>query len=409
MSKIKLSWLWLVVAAEVLAIITLIIWGVFFRHPHTARSSQTQTQSTPKPVTYNTPKIELQEVVSGLSQPVTIAAMPDKTDKRLFVIEQAGLIRIINADKTVDSVPFLDIKNKVKFSGEMGLLGLAFHPQVASNHYFFVDYVDTNMNTIVARYTVSQETGRADPASAKMLLKIKQPYTNHNGGQLAFGPDGYLYIGMGDGGSAGDPENRAQNKSELLGKILRIDVNSGTGASAPQTNPFFAQGGSPEIWALGLRNPWRFSFDRATGDLYIADVGQDQYEEIDFQPATSKGGENYGWRCYEGSQTYKADGCGAAELYTKPILQYDHGEKRCSVTGGYVYRGGQFPALAGQYFYADFCSGQVFDAHRSDKGWESTLALQRDFQPTTFGEDSTGELFIADLSGKLYQITDTAN
>ena len=409
MSKMRLNWLWLVVVVEVAAIVSLVAWGVFFRRPHTP-APVTQTQQTPKPVVYNTPRVELAQVASGFTEPVAIAALPNASDARLFVAEQAGVVRVIKSDKTVDETPFLDIKNKVKSGGEMGLLGLAFHPKVDVNNYFFVNYTNKDMYTVIARYTISTQTGRADVASEKVLLKIKQPYTNHNGGGLVFGPDGYLYIGMGDGGSANDPENRAQNKNELLGKMLRINVDGGDSYAVPPDNPFVKEGGKPEIWAMGLRNPWRYSFDRKTGDLYIADVGQGQYEEVDLQPAASKGGENYGWRCYEGAQPFKTDGCQPAETYSKPILQYDHGDSRCSVTGGYVYRGTKYPALDGQYFYADYCSGQIFYAHKSTAGWESVLGLKTTFQPSTFGEDGAGELLLADhASGTIYQVTDTAN
>jgi glucose/arabinose dehydrogenase len=405
MSKIKMRWLWLIAGLEVAGIATLLIWNFVFRQSTPAPPPQTTQNSD---IGYKTPKIELAQVVTGLSKPTAITAMPDATDKRLFIVEQDGTIRIVNADKTLAPTAFLDIKSKVKSEGEMGLLGLAFHPQVAQNHYFFVNYVDNNQNTIIARYTISTATGLADKASEKTLLKIKQPYSNHNGGQLAFGPDGYLYIGMGDGGSAGDPENRAQNKNELLGKILRIDVNNDNYA-VPADNPFVKEGGKPEIWALGLRNPWRFSFDRKTGDLYIADVGQGNYEEIDLQKATSKGGENYGWRCYEGSHEFKTDGCLDANNYTLPILDYDHSDSRCSVTGGYVYRGGQYPALLGKYFFGDYCGGQLYYIEQKSGSWTATKTTTS-YKISTFGEDSNGELYLADhVGGAVYQITDIAN
>jgi glucose/arabinose dehydrogenase len=289
-------------------------------------------------------------------------------------------------------------------------LGIAYHPKTAENKFFYVNYTDKSQNTIVARYTISSKTGRADKDSEKVLLKLKQPYTNHNGGGVAFGPDGFLYIGMGDGGSGGDPQNYAQNPDDLLGKMLRIDADKGIMYDIPAGNPFAKSGGKPEIWASGLRNPWRFSFDAKSGDLYIADVGQGDYEEVNFQPATSKGGENYGWRCYEGAQVFNDKGCKDAATYVKPILQYDHGDRRCSITGGYVYRGKAFPALDGNYFYGDYCNGQIFYARKVKSAWQSTLGKATTMQISTFGEDSAHELYVADyVRGTLFQITDTAN
>lgn len=408
MSKIKIAWLWIIVGLEVAAIVGLIVWAVAFRQD----KPDTQTpnnQGTQQP-SLKTPAVALAQVVGGTSKPVAITAMSDKNDKRLFVVEQDGTIRTVKADKTLDSTPFLDIKSKVLSQGEMGLLGLAFHPKVAENNFFYVNYIDKSMNTIVARYTISPTTGVADPKSEKVILKIKQPYSNHDGGALVFGPDGYLYVGMGDGGSAGDPENRAQNMNDLLGKMLRINVDAGDPYSVPADNPFVSGGGKPEIWSSGLRNPWRFSFDRKTGDMYMADVGQGLYEEIDFQLGTSKGGENYGWRCYEGTHEFKTDGCQDASKYVKPILEYDHSEGRCSVTGGYVYRGGNYPALDGKYFYGDFCGGQLYYAEQKSGEWSVVKAASTSYQITTFGEDSAGELYLADYAtGIIYQVTDSAN
>jgi glucose/arabinose dehydrogenase len=409
MSRKKLRGLWLVVAVEAIAILALLVWGLAFKHPAPtlAPGPKTVTHNT---AGYKTPKIELAQVVGGLKNPTVITAMPDALDKRLFVVEQDGTIRIVTADKSLSAIPFLDIKSKVQSAGEMGLLGLVFHPKVAQNGYFFIDYVDKNQNTIIARYTISQSNGMADPNSEKVLLKIKQPYANHNGGQLAFGPDGYLYIGMGDGGSAGDPENRAQNKNELLGKILRINVDQGTPYAIPSDNPFAKGGGKPEIWALGLRNPWRFSFDPKTSDLYIADVGQGDYEEIDLHTSDAAAGVNYGWRCFEGIHSFNAAGCADPSTYTSPILEYSHTDGRCSITGGYVYRGVQFPALMGKYFYGDYCSGEIFYAEKPASTWNAVMALNSDYKLSTFGEDSSGELYVADHdNGVIYQLVDTAN
>lgn len=396
------------VGLEIIGIAGLLVWGLVLRQTDEPAVQAPTTKQDAKP-SYKAPVVALTQVVGGLTKPVAIVAMPDKADKRLFVVEQAGVIRVVTAEKTLDATPFLDITGKVKSGGELGLLGLAFHPKVTDNNYFFVNYTDKNLNTIIARYSISAETGRADPASEKVVLKVKQPYANHNGGDLAFGPDGQLYIGLGDGGSGGDPEDRGQNKNELLGKILRINVDSDAYA-IPAGNPFAAGGGKPEIWALGLRNPWRFSFDSKTGDLYIADVGQGNYEEINLQLATSKGGENYGWRCYEGTHAFKTTGCQGVNSYVQPILEYDHTEERCSVTGGYVYRGSAFPALDGKYFYGDYCGGQLYYSEQASGTWTPILAADTGYQISTFGQDGMGELYLADYAaGTIYQLTDTAN
>lgn len=406
----RFRWLWVIVALEVLAIAGLLIWALAFRDSNQPAQEQTKQPTQTEP-SYNAPQVELSQIAGGFTQPTAIASLPSANDKRLFVAEQAGTIRIINQDKSVASAPFLDIRSKVQNNGEMGLLGLAFHPKVAQNNFFYVNYVDKSRNTVIARYTIAAD-GKADRNSEKVLLKVAQPFANHNGGQLAFGPDGYLYIGLGDGGSAGDPNNRAQNREDLLGKILRIDVDSGDPYTIPSDNPFVggAETDKKEIWAVGLRNPWRFSFDRQTGDLFIADVGQGEWEEINLQPSNSKGGENYGWRCYEATNMYKSDDCQSADTYQQPIIKYDHGENRCSVTGGYVYRGKAYPALDGLYFYGDYCNGQIFAAKQLDNTWEWAIATFAPLKISTFGENSTGELFVADhAAGTIYQITDTAN
>ena len=394
---------------EVALIIGLVVWAVAFRQDK-PDTQTTNKQNTEQKSSQKAPAVALTQVVGGTTKPVAIAAMSDKNDKRLFVAEQDGTIRTIKEDKTLDSTPFLDITGKVLSQGEMGLLGMAFHPKVAENNFLYVNYIDKNMNTVVARYTISKTTGRAESNSEKVIFKVKQPYSNHDGGALAFGPDGYLYIGMGDGGSAGDPEKRAQNMNDLLGKMLRIDVDGGDPYSVPADNPFVSGGAKPEIWSSGLRNPWRFSFDRKTGDMYMADVGQGLYEEIDFQLSTSKGGENYGWRCYEGQHEFKTDGCEDASKYVKPIIEYDHSDGRCSVTGGYVYRGSKYPALDGKYFYGDFCGGQLYYAEQKSGQWAVVKAASTSYQLTTFGEDSAGELYLADYAtGTIYQVTDSAN
>ena len=412
MSNLKAGWLWVIVGVEIAAIAGLLVWALVIRGPKETPKPTTTTQQ-PAPKHYNEPKLALTQVVGGLTQPTAIvAASKSTTDKRLFVVEQTGVIRVIN-NGTLSPDAFLDISSKVQDNGEMGLLGLAFAPDQTKRPYFYVNYVDKTQTTHIARFTITKAadgTWKTDPASEKTLLTVKQPYPNHKGGNLAFGPDGYLYIGLGDGGSGGDPENRAQNKNELLGKLLRVDVNNGDTYAIPSSNPFVKEGGKPEIWALGLRNPWRFSFDRLTGDLYIADVGQATYEEIDLQKAGSTGGQNYGWRCYEANHDFNTAGCQAATNYTPPILEYAHQNSRCSVTGGYVYRGKKFPMLKGKYFYADYCTGEVFDATQKAGVWTSVLAAPTGYNVSTFGEDSGGELYLANYAaGTIYQLTDSAN
>lgn len=341
---------------------------------------------------------------TGLTHPVCIS---NCGDSRLFITDQSGYIRIVDSGGTVISQPFLDIHERVVYGGEQGLLGLAFHPLYSSNGYFYVNYVGKGDSTHISRFTMLEgNPNQADPQSELKLMTIYQPFTNHNGGDLQFGPDGYLYIGLGDGGFGGDPGNRAQNLMEYLGKILRINVNQGNPYSIPPTNPFYNNPNAlGEIWALGLRNPWRFSFDRMTGDLWIADVGQNTIEEINFQPVTSTGGENYGWRCYEGNNVYNNSGCNNDSVLTFPIHTYPHGDE-CSVTGGYVYRGNTSSPFYGHYFFADYCSDRIWTLHHTEQGW-----VNQDFGQftgnnfSTFGEDSKGRLYIAGLtSGTIFRI-----
>jgi len=397
----------IVIGVELLAALGIIVWAVFIRND---KPTITNTQPVTPAVVTHVPKVQPLLYAQGLTRPTAIASLPSTTDKRLFVTEAAGQVRVITPDAQLANAPLLDIRSRVLDNGqEMGLLGLAFHPKFASNSYMYVDYVNKSQETIIARYTVDQKTFSADPATEKILLKIKQPYVNHNGGALVFGPNGYLYIGMGDGGSAGDPENRAQNRQEFLGKILRIDVDHGDPYSIPKDNPFAeGKGGKPEIWALGLRNPWRISFDSKTGDMYIADVGQDKYEEVDFEKTGTAGGQNYGWRCKEGLHDFNTSSCTASAILTDPAFEYTHDENRCSITGGYVYRGSKYPSLAGKYFYADYCSGQLYYAEQVGGKWQQTLAASTQFGVSTFGQAADGELYLADIkTGSLYHLTDS--
>jgi glucose/arabinose dehydrogenase len=349
------------------------------------------------------PELELVPVASGLSTPVVVTNAGDGSN-RLFIVEKAGRIRIVE-DGTLLATPFIDIDSIVNSGGnEQGLLGLAFHPNYESNGFFYVNYTDSSGDTVVSRFSVTGGNPNvADPGSEFEFLSIVQPFTNHNGGQIEFGPDGYLYIGMGDGGSGGDPGDRAQNLAVLLGKMLRIDIDHSDPPldyRIPADNPFVGvSGAAEEIWAYGLRNPWRFSFDRTTGDLFIGDVGQVEWEEIDFQPVSSAGGENWGWRCNEGAHTYDTSGCGPIGDYDMPILEYPHVASRCSVTGGYRYRGAQAPGLRGAYLFGDYCTGDVW-AGVEDSMTGLWTAVDLDFSTSlfslrTFGEDEQGNVYIS--------------
>ncbi len=340
------------------------------------------------------PRITITPLVQGLDKPTHITHAGDGSS-RIFVAEQPGRVMIVRDGRLLPRA-FLDIRDRVGCCGERGLLSIAFPPAYASKNYFYVNYTDRSGDTVVARYRVAGHPDVADPASEEVLLLIGQPYTNHNGGQLAFGPDGFLYIGMGDGGSGGDPQNNGQKSGTLLGKLLRIDVESGASPyRVPPDNPFVNKKGfRPEIWATGLRNPWRFAFDRLTGDLFIADVGQNRYEEINLQPAGSRGGENYGWRIMEGSHCFRSRTCSKQGL-VQPLAEYDH-SRGCSVTGGAVYRGKERASLRGIYFYGDYCSGRIWGLRRSGDGWESKELLETGYSISTFGEDEDGALYVAD-------------
>jgi glucose/arabinose dehydrogenase len=299
--------------------------------------------------------------------------------------------------------PFLDVGEAIVAGGEQGLLGLAFHPDYETNGRFFINYTDVNGDTVVAEVQTSDDPNRAEEGSVQPLLQIDQPFANHNGGQLAFGPDGYLYIATGDGGSAGDPQGNGQDTGALLGKLLRIDVDSGDPYGIPEDNPFASGGGAPEVWAYGLRNPWRFSFDSNTDDLWIADVGQGEFEEIN-RARRARGGLNYGWNVMEGTQCFKGGGCDQSDKVL-PISGYTH-DLGCSVTGGYVYRGKDSPGLTGGYIFGDYCSGTIWgiDARSPDFTVPEEL-LESGLSVSSFGLDEEGELYLTDLSeGGLYKV-----
>jgi glucose/arabinose dehydrogenase len=362
--------------------------------------------------------IDIVSFGTGFNKPVSIKTAGGD---RLFVVEQDGTIQILKVDGTTNVTPFLNIDSNVldisAFGDERGLLGLVFHPNYSSNGFFFVNYIDNNGNTVVSRFSVSaSDPNIADPNSELILLNITQPFTNHNGGDMAFGPDGFLYISSGDGGSGGDPGNRAQDLSTLLGKMLRIDVDNtsnGNNYGIPADNPFFNDGDATtldEIWAYGLRNAWKFSFDRQTGDLWNADVGQGLFEEINMVPPTASG-INYGWRCYEGNAVFNDTGCPDANTLTFPIAEYSHtnsGISKCSITGGYRYRGIAYPNFSGLYFFADFCSNEIGFLTENGANWDILFSDVFDGNNwVAFGEDINGELYIAGItSGTIYKIVD---
>jgi glucose/arabinose dehydrogenase len=408
-----------------LVVVLLSVAGIAFIAQQPARADQTAAPW---------PGITLQPIASGFARPSYIANAGDGS-QRLFIVEQAGSVRILPPAGSTLTAPFLDISDRVRSpnnggDNEEGLLSIAFPPDYAASGIFYAYYTAADGNNRVARFHVTNDANLADAASEELILLLEHPgQSNHNGGQLAFGPDGYLYIGTGDGGGGGDPNGNAQNPASLLGKLLRIDVapqnpavgaykaylpcihQSGSASTAapemayriPPDNPFVNQPGyRPEIWAMGLRNPWRFSFDRQSHNLWIGDVGQGQYEEVDFQLASSAGGENYGWNTMEGNHCYNSASCIKTDL-TLPVTEYNH-SLGCSISGGFVYRGGIAPTLQGIYFYADFCSGRIWGL-RDDAGWQSQELLASGFNISSFGEAENGELYLADMySGNIYQI-----
>lgn len=353
--------------------------------------------------------VGFEPVAEGFSRPTVITHANDDSGV-LYVAEQPGYISTI-ADSERTETLVLDISDRVNdSSSEQGLLGLAFPPDFTESHVFYVNYTDASGGTVVSRFAMA-ENGTADPASEQVILYQEQPFPNHNGGQLAFGPDGYLYIGFGDGGSQGDPNGNGQNLQTWLGKILRVDVDpavipAGETYAIPEDNPFVANGEAlPEIFALGFRNPWRFSFDAETGEMLIADVGQNTTEEINLLPANPQEAGNFGWNTMEGSSCYLEVGCDESGL-TSPIMEYAHAEGGCSVTGGYVYYGENLPDLYGTYIFADYCSGYVWQGVRNDdSSWTMSAPVESDLAISTFGVDQAGEIYLADLnSGTIYRL-----
>lgn len=351
----------------------------------------------------NAQTLGITSFATGFTNPVDIASAGDS---RLFVVEQAGRIKVLNSNGNTNATPFLNITSLVSSGGERGLLGLAFHPNYATNGYFYVNYTNQQGHTIVARYSVSSTNPDvANPSSALQIIRVDQPESNHNGGTIKFGPDGFLYIGMGDGGGAGDTNNRAQNINLLLGKMLRLDVDGGSPYAIPSGNPYAgATAGADEIWAIGLRNPWKFSFNRTNGELWIADVGQNAFEEIN-RVSPTLAGLNYGWRCYEGTAAYNTAGCAPQASMVTPVATYGRSDG-ASITGGYVYTGTQFPAMVGKYIFADYFRNRLGMVNS-----DNTITYSNNFSGSnnfsTFGQDNNGELYVAANSqGIVYKIVD---
>jgi len=374
--------------------------------PPTPTASPTSSPTSP-------PDAITLEPFLDLAASITYLTHAGDGSGRLFVVEKTGRVRIIDEEGVLLETPFLDISEVVDASSwEQGLLSIVFPPDFSDSGEFYVNYTAraSEGGTVIARYRVSEaDPNRADPASAQVILAFDQPAPNHNGGQIQFGPDGYLYIGTGDGGAAADPWDNAENMNVFLGKMLRLDVRGQTTYAIPPDNPWAGQPGSETVWAYGLRNPWRFSFDRLTGDLYIADVGQDSWEEVNYIAAGAAGGMHFGWDTMEGRHCFEpSQGCETAGK-TVPVAEYGH-DQGCSITGGYVYRGQRFPTLDGVYLYGDYCTGLIWgmrqngDEYIADGEWQSLLLLDSDANIASFGEDEQGELYVLDLGGQIYRL-----
>ncbi len=374
--------------------------------PFTATPPSAATAEPTAPPATQLSSLTLAPIIQGFDNPTYLT---HAADERLFVTEQEGRVQVI-VDGRVAAAPFLDITDRVgSRANEQGLLGLAFHPNYAENGVFFVDYTDANGDTVISRFQVTDDPNVADPASEQLVLAVPQPFPNHNGGQILFGADGYLYVGLGDGGSGGDPQNNGQNPNTLLGSILRLDVDSAgesTAYAIPPDNPLANGGGAAEVWAYGLRNPWRFSFDPLNNMLFVADVGQNQFEEINAVAAGQAAGANYGWNIMEGLHCFNSQECDPTGLRL-PVVEYSHEQGGCSVTGGYMYRGEQYPTLAGNYFFGDYCSGFIWALRQDEQGQWTTGAgalITVDGQITSFGQDVNGEIYVVTRGGVIYQV-----
>ncbi|MGJ3237499.1 MAG: PQQ-dependent sugar dehydrogenase [Anaerolineae bacterium] len=373
--------------------------------------AQDETEPTPEPVIVRDgiPAVEtlrFEPVITNLVRPLYVTHAGDGSG-RLFVVEQRGRINVWDGESL--SI-FLDISNLVSQEAlgtgytERGLLGLAFHPDYAENGTFFVNYTDRSGGTVIARYQVSADPNLADTSTAEIIFTVEQPFANHNGGHMAFDAEGYLYVSLGDGGSAGDPFNAGQDPTDLLGTIMRLDVDAETGYAIPEDNPFVGtNAGADEVWSYGWRNPWRFSFDRLTGDMFIGDVGQAQWEEVNFEPVDSEGGLNYGWKFFEATRVY--EGGGDPSAVVMPFAEYDHAGGSCSVTAGYNYRGEILPDWESVFFYGDYCSGRIWTAYRTAEDvWVTDLLTDTNFTISSFGEDEAGELYIVNYGGTVLQV-----
>ena len=369
-------------------------------------AEETQEALISRDATPKAADIAFSEFASGFNRPLYLTHAGDGSE-RIFVLEQTGRVWIIT-DGLRSQQPFLDLSDSITATAnrtysEQGLLGLAFHPDYAENGRFFVNYTDRSGGTVVARFQVSlDDPDLADAASGQIIFQLAQPFANHNGGHIDFGPDGYLFITLGDGGSANDPLGAGQNRRLLLGSIIRIDVDGALPYAIPPDNPFVGEDSAlDEIWAYGLRNVWRFSFDRATGDMYLADVGQNLLEEVNFQPADSSGGENYGWNVWEGTNPFAG---GHAVGHVPPVFEYRH-TLGCSVTGGYVYRGSAMPQLEAVYIFGDYCTGRIWAMYRDgDLNWHTNELANTGWPISSFGEDEAGEIYLVDYSGTIYRI-----